>query len=125
LFGQGETIGPDLTGANRNNIDYLLENVVDPSAVVTKDFRMTIVEMTDGRVLNGLVLVKNDKTLTLQTQTDQQTIGLDNVAQMRITTQSSMPDGLLDSLSPQQIRDLIAYLMQPAQVLDRGRRVEN
>jgi hypothetical protein len=81
--------------------------------------------MTDGRVLNGLVLVKNDKTLTLQTQTDQQTIGLDNVAQLRITTQSSMPDGLLDNLSPQQIHDLIAYLMQPAQVSgDRSRLLE-
>ncbi len=116
LFGQGEAIGPDLTGANRNNLDYLLENVVDPSAVVSKDFRMTVVRMVDGRVLNGLVVSKSDKTLTLQTQTDKQSINLGDIQETRLTTQSSMPDGLLDNLSHGQFRDLIAYLMQPAQV---------
>jgi putative heme-binding domain-containing protein len=116
LFGQGEAIGPDLTGANRNNMDYLLENILDPSAVVGKDFRMTIVRMVDGRVLNGLVLSKSDKALTLQTQTDKQTINLGEVQETRLTTQSSMPDGLFDNLSHGQIRDLVAYLVQPAQV---------
>ncbi len=116
LFGQGATIGPDLTGGNRDNLDYLLENIVDPSAVVNKDFYMTIVETTDGRVLNGLVTSSNDKTLTLQTQTELVTIPQESVEATRVTTLSPMPDGLLDNLSEQQIRDLVAYLRQPAQV---------
>lgn len=116
LFGEGEAIGPDLTGANRNNLDYVLENIVDPSAVVTKDFRMTVVATSDGRVMNGLVIAKNDHTLTLQTQTDRQTIALADVETIKTTPQSPMPDGLLDNLSTDQIRDLTAYLMQPSQV---------
>src|SRR5207244_4241888 len=43
LYGQGVEIGPDLTGAGRDNLDYLLENIVDPSTVVTADFRLSVV----------------------------------------------------------------------------------
>ncbi len=57
LYGYGGEIGPDLTGAGRDNLDYLLENLVDPSASVSADFRMVVVAMSDGRVLNGLVRV--------------------------------------------------------------------
>ncbi|MDR3634295.1 MAG: dehydrogenase, partial [Isosphaeraceae bacterium] len=67
LYGYGGEVGPDLTGTGRNNVDYLLENVVDPSASVSADFRMVVVAMQDGRTLNGLVRAETDRTLTLQT----------------------------------------------------------
>src|SRR6185503_9795530 len=51
LFDAGATIGPDLTGSQRNNIDYLLLNVVDPSASISKDFQMQVIETTEGRVV--------------------------------------------------------------------------
>ena len=70
LYGHGGEIGPDLTGSGRDNLDYLLENIVDPSATVNADFRMVVVAMDDGRVLNGLVRSRTDRTLTLQTQTE-------------------------------------------------------
>ena len=69
-LGYGGEIGPDLTGSGRDNLDYLLENIVDPSASVSADFRMVVVAMNDGRVLNGLVRARTDRTLTLQTQTE-------------------------------------------------------
>ena len=116
LFGQGDPIGPDLTGSNRNNLDYLLGNIIDPSAIVSKDFRMTVVVTVDGRVLNGLVTAETEKTLTLQTQTDRKTIDRDEIEEVRSTSQSPMPEGILDNLSGNQIHDLIAYLMNPIQV---------
>ena len=116
MFGQGEAIGPDLTGANRSNLDYLLENIVDPSAVVSKDFGMTMVMLEDGRLLTGLLAGETEKTLRLQTQTELLTIPRDEIEGTKRTTLSPMPDGLLDRLSPVQIRDLIAYLQQPMQV---------
>ncbi len=116
MYGEGESVGPDLTGSNRDNLDYLLENIVDPSAVVNKDFRMSVVVLYDGRVMTGLVVTKTDKTLTLQTQTDRQTVALDDVESIETTNLSSMPDGLLDNLSAEEIRDLLAYLMHPSQV---------
>ena len=116
LFGAGESIGPDLTGGNRTNIDYLLENIVDPSGVVNRDYRMSIVTLSDGRVLNGLVTARDDRTLTLVTPTDRHVIPADDVDEVTVTQQSPMPEGMLDQLSPDAIRDLIGYLMQPAQV---------
>jgi putative membrane-bound dehydrogenase-like protein len=116
LFGAGEAIGPDLTGGNRTNIDYLLENIIDPSGTVARDYRMSVVELADGRVLSGLVTAKDDRTLTLVTPTETRTIPKADVEELTVTGQSPMPEGMLDSLSADEIRDLIGYLMQPAQV---------
>ena len=116
LFGAGEAIGPELTGGNRSNIDYLLENIVDPSGTVAPDYRMSVLEMADGRVLSGLVTARNDKTLTLVTPTETRTISRSDIEELTVTSQSPMPEGMLDALSAEEIRDLIGYLMQPAQV---------
>ncbi|MFM8890042.1 MAG: hypothetical protein ACKOTB_00210, partial [Planctomycetia bacterium] len=103
LFGAGESIGPDLTGGNRTNIDYLLENIVDPSAVVSRDFRMTIVTRADGRVVNGLVTARDDRTLSIVTPTERLTLALDDIESTTVTAQSPMPEGLLDQLAPDEI----------------------
>ena len=116
LYGDGERIGPDLTGANRSNLDYLLSNIVDPSGVVDKDFRMTILATDDNRVLNGLVIAENERTLTMQTATELLTLDKRSIEHRRVTTKSPMPDGLLDSLSEEQIQALVSYLQHPSQV---------
>ena len=116
LFGAGESIGPDLTGGQRTNIDYLLENIVDPGGVVSRDYRMSIVSLDDGRVLNGLVTVRDDRTLTLVTPTDRHVLAVEDVAEVTVTQQSPMPEGMLDQFPADVVRDLIGYLMQPAQV---------
>lgn len=116
LYGQGGEIGPDLTGAGRDNVDYLLENVLDPSAVVTADFRMTVMAMKDGRVLNGIVVRKDDRTVTLQTDKERVVLPRDEVEEERASTESLMPDGLLKTLDEGKARDLFAYLRQRTQV---------
>jgi putative membrane-bound dehydrogenase-like protein len=116
LFGAGESIGPDLTGSHRTNIDYLLDNIVDPSGVVSRDYRMSIVTLAGGRVLNGLVTTRDDRTLTLVTPTDRHVLALEDVADVKVTSQSPMPEGLLDQFSTDAVRDLIGYLMQPSQI---------
>lgn len=116
LFGEGGRLGPDLTGAQRNNLDYLLENVVDPSAVVTKEFRATIILLDDQRVLTGLVTEKSDGAVTLATQNEVFHIPTEEIVQIRQSNQSTMPDGLLDQLSQQQVKDLFAYLQSAEQV---------
>jgi len=116
LFGAGAAIGPDLTGGQRTNLDYLLENIVDPSGVVSRDARMSIVRLADGRVLNGLVTARDEHALTLVTPTDRHELPMADVADVTLTPHSPMPEGLLDPLSAEAVRDLIGYLMQPAQV---------
>jgi putative membrane-bound dehydrogenase-like protein len=116
LYGNGGEIGPDLTGSGRDNLEYLLENIVDPSAVVTADFRMVVVAMKDGRILNGIVKRQTEKSLTLQTQTEAVVINRSEIEGQKPSTSSLMPDGLLDTLSETEIRDLIAYLAHQTQV---------
>jgi putative heme-binding domain-containing protein len=116
LYSEGGKAGPDLTGSGRDNLDYLLENIVDPGAVVTADFRMSIVTLKDGRVLNGLIAAKTERTVTLKTATESLTVERSEITDLRESTQSLMPDGLLDAMPADQARDLVAYLMHKSQV---------
>ena len=116
LYGQGGAIGPDITGSGRDNIDYVLENVIDPSAAVTADYRMVVVATNDGRVLNGIVKAQTDKTLTLQTQSEAITLAKSEIEAIKPSPQSLMPEGQLDPLSEAEVRDLVAYLMSRSQV---------
>ncbi|WP_272941101.1 hypothetical protein [Chthoniobacter flavus] len=93
LYGEGGKIGPDLTGANRDNLDYLLENIADPSAVVAPDFRLSIITLKDGRVLSGMITTKNERTLTLRTMTDVQTVERAEVDKITESPLSMMPEG--------------------------------
>ena len=70
LFGAGGQVGPDLTGAGRKDLDYLLTNIVDPSAVVTKDFQLTVLALADGRVVNGIVVGETEQALTVRRLTE-------------------------------------------------------
>jgi putative heme-binding domain-containing protein len=116
LYGEGGEVGPDLTGTGRANLDYLLENIVDPSAAVSADFRMTVVNLKDGRVLNGFITTKTDRTITLRTMTEKLTIERAEITAQQEMPQSLMPEGLLQTFSETQLRDLFAYLMHPSQV---------
>ena len=116
LHGEGAALGPDLTGAGRDNLDYLLENIVDPGAVVTADFRMSVVKLKDGRTLNGFIAAQTPRTITVKSMAETQTVERTDIAATEELAQSIMPEGLIDMLTPGQRRDLLAYLMHPAQV---------
>ncbi len=104
-------MGPDLTGSNRKNLDYLLENVIDPSASVGADFRAWLVVLDDGRVLNGVIADQTERTLTLQTAQESITLDRKTISEMQHTSNSLMPDGILQNFSEKEVCDLMAYLM--------------
>jgi putative membrane-bound dehydrogenase-like protein len=116
LYGEGGTLGPDLTGSGRGNLDYLLDNIVDPGAVVGADFRMTVASLKDGRVLNGFIAAQTERTLTLKSMTGSLTLDRAEIVRLEESPDSIMPEGLLGTLGETQVRDLIAYLMSGSQV---------
>lgn len=116
LFGSGGEVGPDLTGAGRKDLDYLLSNIADPSAVVSKDFQVTALGLADGRTVSGIVTAETDAALTVQTAQGRVVVAKPDVSERVRTTQSLMPDGLLQTLSAQEVRDLVAYLTGDTQV---------
>lgn len=116
FFDAGGAIGPDLTGAQRTNVDYLLENLVDPSAAISRDYQLQVIATVDGRVITGLPSAEGERALAVQTATDRLVIPLDEIETRTNSEASLMPDGLLQNLSEQELRDLFAYLVAPEQV---------
>jgi putative membrane-bound dehydrogenase-like protein len=116
LFGAGGKVGPDITGANRQSLDYLLENIFDPSAVIPKEYAATLIELHDGRVLTGIIKSETPATLTLVTATETLTLPQTDVASKKTSDKSMMPDDLAGQFKDQELRHLIAYLQSPAQV---------
>jgi putative heme-binding domain-containing protein len=116
LFGEGGTLAPELTGSQRSNLDYLLEHVVDPNAVVWKQYRATYFETADDRLISGVVRQENESTVTIQTQTGLVTLPRKDITSRKESELSMMPEGLLESLTDKESTDLIAYLQSPSQV---------
>ena len=111
LFDEGETIGPELTGADRGNLDFLMTSLVDPSALVRKEYQAQTIALRDGRVLSGLVVDESDRVLTLVDSNRQKTaIARDLIEAAKPADISLMPEGLLEKLTEPQIRDLFRYL---------------
>jgi len=120
LFGEGEMVGPDLTGSDRANLDYILENILAPDAIVGRDYQMSVLLLDDGRVVSGLVTRETDTALTVRTINDSVVIPLAEIEDRRLSELSLMPSGLIDPLTTEETRDLIAYLASPNQVSLRG-----
>jgi putative membrane-bound dehydrogenase-like protein len=123
LFGAGGKVGPDLTGSNRADLSYLLENVVDPSAVLGKDYQLTVIVTTGGRVVSGLVTKETPAALTVATVNEEVIVPQAEVFERRRENASVMPDGLVAKISEEELRDLVSYLRSPVQVPLRGSRV--
>ena len=120
LFGTGGEIGPDITGSNRANLDYILENAIDPSAVVGRSYQMTVVALDSGRVVSGLLKDESDSAITIQTINDTVVIPKNEIEERSLSDVSMMPERQLDALSKTDVRDLIAYLASPNQVTMSG-----
>ncbi|MCX6940594.1 MAG: c-type cytochrome, partial [Verrucomicrobia bacterium] len=116
LYGEGNTLGPDLTGSGRHDIGYLIENIADPSAVVAAENLMTVLTLKDGRVLNGMLSDKSERTVTVKMIGQETRIDRSEIAKQEQLPVSMMPEGLLTALTDEQVRHLIAYLQTTAQV---------
>jgi putative membrane-bound dehydrogenase-like protein len=117
MFGEGGTIGPDLTGSNRTNLDYLLFNVLDPNADVAEAYRMVVVTTRDGRTYSGNVVAETDRQLTLRVVgQDAVVVSKSDIQSRESTAVSMMPPGLFDALTDREVIDLVGYLRSLEQV---------
>ena len=119
LFGKGGKVGPDLTTYRRDDLESMLLNIVNPGAEIREGFAGSIVAATDGRILSGVIL-EQDKNVVILRDIEGHDVTLDRTAieTMHLTQKSLMPEGLLDSLTAQQVRDLFAYLRSTQPLVD-------
>lgn len=117
LNGEGGKIGPDLTGSNRANLDYLLLNSVDPSYDVPEAYQMVTIVTVDGRAVNGVVAEEDSVRVILKTvENPRIVIAKSDIEERVISKKSMMPDGQLEALKQQEVIELIKYLRTTEQV---------
>ncbi len=111
LNGEGAEVGPDLTGVGRSSLDSLLINIIDPNLVVGKGYENVIIEMKDDRTLTGR-LVEDTPTYVkvLSTGPKEETVARTDIASMRVSELSVMPEGL-EQMTDKDFRDLIGYIL--------------
>ena len=117
LFDQGAHIGPDLTGYDRSNREFLVTAIIDPNLGVREEYELTTLtlrsnsEGTESTIVSGFVRGLTDTQLTLQDLTGQTTtLATRDILKKDNAPTSLMPEGLLDALTETQIHDLFAYL---------------
>jgi len=124
LFGAGGKVAPDITGSNRADLVYILENILDPNAVVGKDYLVTEFTLAGGRFVTGLVTGETESAYTVRTVNEEVLVVKKEVESHSRSELSLMPEGLLVNLKEDEVCDLIAYLASPAQVLLPGTAVK-
>jgi putative heme-binding domain-containing protein len=111
MFGDGGSLGPELTGSNRTSLNYLLLNVLEPNAEVADAYKMVVVTTRDGRTYAGNVIAETDRKITLRlVGRDPAVINKSEVQSRETTTVSMMPPGLFDALADSEVVDLVAFL---------------
>lgn len=111
LFGEGAKIGPDLTAVDRKNLEVLLPNIFDPSAIIREGYQQYNVLTRDGRLLAGLLAENTpDRVTVLDAKGVRTTLRKNEIESLERAQISLMPEGSLDALSDQELRDFFAYL---------------
>jgi putative heme-binding domain-containing protein len=123
----GESIGPDLTTiGQRFQKKEILESIVHPSQVISDQYASRTVVMRDGRSVTGIVAPQGDGSLiVLQANSQKARVPKDQIEDVTPSRQSAMPDGLLNTLTLEEIADLFAYLTQPPRASVTSRRSPN
>ena len=113
---EGRDIGPDLTGYEMKNLDYLIPAIVDPNLGIREGYELATLTLRPNEsaaavVLTGFLLAADERTVTIKDLAGNRTV----VARTDLAGESRapisvMPEGLLDNMSTLEIRDLVAYL---------------
>jgi putative membrane-bound dehydrogenase-like protein len=116
LFGDGGAVGPDLTTTSRADREFLLRSLVDPNAVIRSQYLSTVIATTGGQIVTGLIAERdNGRIVLIDSKAERQTIPLESIESMKDSDVSIMPEGVLSKMSPQEVRDLFAYLQSPGE----------
>jgi putative heme-binding domain-containing protein len=99
-----------LGGSWRNGLDYFLENIVDPNAVVGENYQLHVLTKKDGTVVSGLLDQESPTAITLRTLTEPVIVAKSDVKEHQKLAQSLMPPGLLEALPERKTIELLKFL---------------
>ena len=110
----GRAFGPALTGiARKYPRAELLEQILRPSKIIAPEFRTVTVTLADDTELTGFILKRTGAEMVLRAETlTEHTLQLAGLKEIRESTLSAMPEGLLAPMTAQEVADLLDYLLQ-------------
>ena len=119
LFDVGKAIGPELTGYERDNLEFLLTAIVDPSLALREEYELVSISLRRGAgeaeatTISGFIADVGDASLTVMDLIgNKSVIAKRDIAGQERSRLSAMPEGLLDDLTEQQVRDLFAFIQR-------------
>jgi putative heme-binding domain-containing protein len=113
FFGEGGKVGPDLTGYERTNFDFLSVAIIDPSAAIRDEYAQYQLLTVDGQIISGLLVNQTPNAVSIRTAEDQVVnVNRSQVESLNASPVSIMPEGLLDKLSNKKQADLLRYIAQ-------------
>jgi len=112
----GSGVGPDLTGSGgRYSVRDLLENIIEPSKVISDQFGAEQIERRGGDPLVGRIVGEENGELVVMANPfmpdEKVRVKTSEVVSRRAYEASLMPSGLINSLNPEELQDLLAYLL--------------
>ena len=123
--GDGGSIGPDLTGiGNRYTMRDLMENIVDPSKVISDQYDSHEITKKDGSTILGRIVVEENGQIFIMTNpfspSDQLAINESDIAKKETRKVSMMPPGMINALNQDELLNLLAYLSSGGNAKDKA-----
>ena len=113
LFAEGGKIGPDLTGYDRTNADFWLDNLFMPSMEIREGFGAYIVKTKGGQILTGLMDAQDASGIVIKDMAGNKTsVKQADIEKLEASPISLMPEGLTTGMSDADLKDFFAYLMK-------------
>ena len=110
LYGYGGIIGPELTGSNRADLDYILLNIINPNEDIGEGYQIVNINTQSGRMYSGNIKSEDEQRVVINMFGQEFIIPKSDIISRNKVETSMMPEGLLDNLTKDEVRDLIAYL---------------
>jgi putative heme-binding domain-containing protein len=110
--GEGGSAGPELRTDNLRDLEYLLPHVLDPDGVIDEPYRYYKFELKDERVVLGVIAEESRDSYTLESTAGRYELAKEAIARQDVLPYSLMPDAVFQTLTDEEVRDLVAYLQQ-------------
>ncbi len=111
IRGEGETTGPDLSNLAHRDVSSVLRDIRDPNAAINPDYTAFNAHLHDGETVTGFVRAQDEDSLQIIGVDGTETIvARKDLAELRASSISLMPEGLLEQSSDKEIRDLLVFL---------------
>ena len=117
LGGEGKEFGPDLSKLDDKKMtaEYVLKSILQPSADIEDKYRARIFQMDSDAIITGMVIEENDKEVKVMVDPlakgDPTVLAKDEIMGSKVSAVSTMPMGLLNKLTKEEILDLMAYVL--------------